>query len=56
MPLDIALTAVGLRVTSRDRTASVATQPPPFPPVLATETGDLLITELGEQLAVKLEP
>lgn len=54
MTLGLALTAAGLRVTSRDRTASVATDPPP-PTVLATETGDLLVTELGERLAVEPE-
>jgi hypothetical protein len=56
MPLGLALTAAGLRITSRDRTASVAIEPPPPPPVLATETGESLVTELGERLAVEPGP
>lgn len=56
MPLCLAPTATGLRLTSRDRSA-VTPAPPPFdPPVLVTDTGEPLTTELGERLVVEREP
>lgn len=55
MPLGLALTAAGLRITSRDRTAAEVASPPPLPPVLATEAGEPLVTEHGERLAVEPE-
>lgn len=56
MALGLALTRAGLRITSSDRTATEAGEPTSPPAVLATETGEPLVTELGEQLAVEPGP
>lgn len=56
MPLCLAPTATGLRITSRDRSAVAPAPSPLDPPVLATESGEPLVTELGERLAVEREP
>jgi hypothetical protein len=53
MPLCLAPTAAGLRITSRDRSGPRPSSPPVDPPVLATELGELLVTEGGERLAVE---
>jgi|GEM_PF-3796932 len=56
MPLCLALTAAGLRITSRNRSGPRPAPPPVDPPVLATEFGEPLVTETGERLAVEHEP
>jgi len=56
MPLCLAPTAVGLRITSRDRSTVRPAPPPLDPPVLATETGEPLVTEWGERLAAEPGP
>lgn len=56
MPLCLAPTAAGLRITSRDRSDVRPPPPPSARPVLATEFGEPLVTETGERLAVEPEP
>lgn len=56
MPLCLALTASGLRISGRERGAAELGPPPTTPPVLATEAGEPLVTELGERLAVEPAP
>lgn len=55
MPLGLALTPVGLRITSGDGPATEAVEPTSPPALLATETGEPLVTELGERLVVEPE-
>ena len=56
MPLGLALTAAGLRITSRDRSNAAPAPPSPETLVLVTEAGEPLVTEQGERLAVEPEP
>lgn len=56
MTLCLALTAAGLRITSRDHGAATPHPPPIEPPLLATEAGESIVTELGERLVVEPEP
>jgi hypothetical protein len=57
MPLSLALSASGLRLTVTDGAdASFPSSPPPPPPAgmfLADELGNMLLTELGDPIVVE---